>query len=213
MKPRALDLFCGAGGASMGLHRAGYDVIGVDIRRQPHYPFRFVQADALAPPFDLAAFDFIWASPPCQGYTTMSNRYPERQAEWPRLVEYCRGIGAHCIENVPGSTVRTTLLLHGGMFDLGVYRPRVFETSFLILAPQSSRPRCDLGVYGARPDGRRLWTRADGSEQRAARSTKEGGEAMGIDWMDWDGLREAIPPAYSEFIGREAIRQSAANAA
>lgn len=205
-RPRALDLFCGAGGASMGLHRAGFDVTGVDIRPQPRYPFRFVQADALRPPFDLSAFDFVWASPPCQGYTTMSNRYPQRQAEWPRLVEHCREAGCHVIENVPGSSVRTTLLLHGGMFDLSVYRPRVFETSYLILAPQGpARPRCNIGVYGARPDGRRLWTRADGSEQRAPRSTAEAGKAMSIDWMEWDELKEAIPPAYSEFIGRAAL--------
>lgn len=190
----------------MGLHRAGFDVIGVDIEPQPRYPFPFVQADALKPPFDLSDFDFVWASPPCQGYTTMSNRYPDKQAEWPRLVERCREMGCHVIENVPGSTVRTSLLLHGGMFDLGVYRPRVFETKFFIFEPQAAqRPRCDVGVYGARPDGRRLWTRRDGSEQRAARSVQEAGETMGIDWMDWDGLREAIPPAYAEFIGRAAL--------
>jgi DNA (cytosine-5)-methyltransferase 1 len=205
---RALDLFCGAGGATKGLQRAGFHVTGVDIKPQPRYCGNaFVQADALRPPFDLSQFNFIWASPPCQGYTTMSNRYPQRQAEWPRLVEQCRALGCNVIENVPGSTVRTSVLLHGGMFGLDVYRPRVFETSFFIFKPQAAaRPRCDIGVYGARPDGRRLWTRTDGSEQRAPRSTAEGGRAMGIDWMEWDELKEAIPPAYSEFIGRAALQ-------
>lgn len=211
---KAIDLCCGAGGATKGLQRAGFHVTGVDIKPQPHYcGDAFIELDALDPSLDLSGYDFKWASPPCQGYTTMSNRYPHRQAEWPRLVEQFRGLGCDVIENVPGSTVRTTLLLHGGMFGLGVYRPRVFEMTFLVLAPQAKRPRCDIGVYGARPDGRRLWTRRDGTEQRAARSTQEAGSAMGIDWMDWDGLREAIPPAYSEFIARAFLAQTQTRAA
>src|SRR4051812_12122937 len=103
---RALDLFCKAGGVSMGLHRAGFDVEGVDIEVQPRYPFRFHQADALE--FPLKGYDFYWASPPCQGYTLMNNRYPEQQAAHPKLIEQVRerleSTGKpYVIENVVGA--------------------------------------------------------------------------------------------------------------
>src|SRR6266705_2652317 len=104
MKPTALDLFCGAGGASMGLHRAGFDVTGVDVRPQPRYPFAFVQADALDLPFDLQQFDFVWASPPCQHYTIVFRGQEHRRARHPALVAPVRALIARApmsvIENV-----------------------------------------------------------------------------------------------------------------
>src|SRR5438045_8055944 len=83
-RPRLMDLFCGAGGAAMGYHRAGFDVVGVDIAAQPHYPFEFIQADALTVALD--GFDAYHASPPCQGYSEGGRRYPARMAEHPKLI-------------------------------------------------------------------------------------------------------------------------------
>lgn len=214
-RPRALDLFCCAGGAAMGLHRAGFDVVGVDIRPQPRYPFEFHQADALT--FPTAGFDFIWASPPCQAHTHMSNRYvgkgglrDSRIDLIPHIREVLEKANVDfVIENVVGAkkALRQPFRLTGEMFDLGVHRPRLFEASFAVQTPASKpRQKRPIAVYGAM-DGRRLWSRVDGSELRAPRSIDEPAAAMGIDWMEWDELTQAIPPAYSEFIGREALRQ------
>jgi SAM-dependent methyltransferase len=147
MKPRALDLFCGAGGASMGLHRAGFDVVGVDIKRQPRYPFAFVQADALRPPFDLSAFDLIWSSPLCQDTSIGAKRW---RKEWPQQIPPVRvllaGHPMTVIENNERAPMRRDLVLDGPMFGLKTYRRRMFELSFFVLAPRSSDvtgPRTD----------------------------------------------------------------------
>lgn len=213
MALRALDLFCCAGGASMGLHRAGFEVVGVDIRPQPNYPFEFHQADALTYPLD--GFDFIWASPPCQAHTNMSNRWRGKGGAADKHLDLipatrerlsARGI-PYVIENVCGAakSMRGAFRLTGEMFGLAVHRPRLFDAAFQIDAPASvSRQKRPVAVYGAM-DGRRLWTRKDGTELRAPRTLDEPSAAMGIDWMEWSELTEAIPPAYSEFIGRAAI--------
>jgi DNA (cytosine-5)-methyltransferase 1 len=108
------------------------------------------------------------------------------------------------IENVAGARrdMLDPVKLSGGMFGLGVDRPRLFESSFPIRRPPKfKRPETVIGIYGRHHDGRRLWTRSDGSILRAARTLEEGRRAMGIDWMEWHELTEAIPPAYTEFIG------------
>lgn len=202
MKPKALDLFCGAGGASMGLHRAGFDVIGVDLEPQPRYPFQFVQACALS--FELGQFDFVWASPPCQAFTAYKRR-PNHVAERPNLIPEIRELLAgklHCIENVPSAPLRDPVTLCGSMFDLDVRRHRNFEFSFPLLAPLCAHHKQTPRFPQA-------------TNRKNKRSTVEVGvwripletqrKAMGIDWMDLEELSEAIPPAYSEFIARAAV--------
>jgi DNA (cytosine-5)-methyltransferase 1 len=204
-RPRALDLFCGAGGAAMGLHRAGFDVTGVDIVKQPRYPFAFVQADALNPPFDLSGFDFIWASPPCQAHVGFNASWNHN--DHVSLIEATRALlkGHLCtvIENVVGAPLRNPMQLCGTHFRLGVRRHRRFETNFGCTAPH--RCRCHgkrlVGVYGDHPQGHF----GDGYRIPRARSIEEARTAMGIDWMDWRTLTQAIPPAYSEYIGRAAL--------
>lgn len=215
MKPRALDLFCGAGGVSKGLADAGFDVWGVDIRPQPRYvhPGRFVQADALAPPFDPATFDFIWASPPCQAYSAANNIWG--RDDHPRLIEPVRQMLAAsgavtCIENVPGAPLIDPVTLCGLAFGLNVKRHRLFECNFFLMAPPCGDHRADyVIVFGesgrarAKQTGRTVGggpilrrTHVPLSITRAA---------MGIDWMSGAELCQAIPPAYAEFIGRAAM--------
>lgn len=204
---RALDLFCGAGGASMGLHRAGFDVIGVDQRPMPRYPFRFVQGDALRPPFDLSQFDFIWASPPCQRWTApvqqrgLEDNHPDHIAAV-RAMLIASG-ATWCIENVPRSPIRTSLILTGCMFGMATYRKRHFETSFAILAPQPGRP------FGpkTRPGSVTVAGSSGGKSNRDqwVNGCKDAWQnAMGIDWMLNREMAQAVPPAYGEFIGRAA---------
>jgi DNA (cytosine-5)-methyltransferase 1 len=212
---RALDLFCCAGGASMGLYRAGFEVVGVDVRRQPRYPFEFHQADALTYP--LEGFDLIWASPPCQGYTSM--RYAPGARGAPLLIEKIRdrliASGAiWVIENVEaaGWAMHDPVVLCGSMFNLGaqscrLQRHRLFEANFHIPQPSchhDSRPT--IGIYGGH--ARRRAASAGG---RGTRDVWDGGhgaaaaQAMGIDGMTLSEMSEAIPPAYAEHIGTAAM--------
>ena len=210
---RLLDLFCGGGGASMGYHLAGFDVVGCDLSPQPHYPFPFVQADALAPPFDLSGFDLVHASPPCQAFTPMSNRWRGKGGKADDRLDLVADVRLmleesgtdYVIENVRGAPV-SGFTLTGEMFGLGVHRPRVFECSVFILCPPIPPASRDaVGIYG-NGMGRLLWTRKDGSELRAPKTVEIAGEAMGIDWLPFRSLKESIPPAYTKFIGDEFMR-------
>jgi DNA (cytosine-5)-methyltransferase 1 len=200
-RPRALDLFCGAGGVSMGLHRAGFDVTGVDISPQPSYPFEFRQGDALEA--DLAGFDFVWASPPCQRYIRggLQNTSKTVDLLGPVRDRLSTLSVPWAIENVPGAPMRPDLVLCGSAFGLSVRRHRWFELSWPVAA---LLPPCDhsqpiVGVYG-NPHGEK------GAWPGMLPSTIETwSEAMGIDWMTAKELSQAIPPAYSEFIARLAV--------
>jgi DNA (cytosine-5)-methyltransferase 1 len=202
---RALDLFCGAGGATKGLQRAGFHVTGVDIKAQPRYcGDAFIQGDALNPSVDLRAFDFIWASPPCQAYT-LAQRL--RLRGHPTLIgdtrTMLRDTGVpFCIENVVGAPLLRPILLCGQMFDLETYRHRLFECWFDVPQPWHEPHHAKQTKMG-RPskDGEFIQVVGNFSD------VEKGRKAMGIDWMTRAELSEAIPPAYSAFIARAFLTQ------
>ena len=254
--PRLLDLFCGAGGAASGYHRAGFDeIVGIDIAPQPRYPFEFVQADAL----EFVAehgheFNAIHASPPCQGYSIMHNLPWLRGREYPLLIlpvmEMLDGLGKpYVVENVMGARHGAVGLkkrgleahgleagwLCGGMLGLPFYRHRLFATNWFWLQPGHPkhegviRPGNTFGSNGGRlavmvHDGHSLASGRDsgGLTQPTLTNCQNGAqgngvgighakgwrlaaEAMGIDWMKREELSQAIPPAYTEFIGRQLL--------
>ncbi len=197
-KPRLLDLFCGAGGVAMGYARAGFEVVGVDIMRQPHYPFAFCQADAMTFPLD--GFDVVHASPPCQAYSICQN-FLQRPGAYPDLLPAVRQRllawgGLWMIENVPGAPIQQGVMLCGSMFGLGVLRHRYFESSTVVFAPVHCQHK------GQVKDGSYISVFGKGGRG----FTKErGSQAMGIDWMTINELRQAIPPAYTEWLGRQLL--------
>jgi DNA (cytosine-5)-methyltransferase 1 len=200
-KPRLLDLFCGAGGAAMGYHRAGFEVVGVDIKPMPRFPFEFHQADALEYPLD--GFDVVHASPPCQAFSAYRRRKDIGKREYPNLIAATRArlTGSPCvIENVPGAPLEAPITLCGSSFRLDVRRHRCFEVRPAILAPPCDHewqtPRFPCATNRANP--RRtvevgVWRIPLAVQQKA----------MGIDWMRLEELSEAIPPAYTEYIGKQ----------
>ena len=241
MKLRLLDLFCGAGGASVGYVRAGFEVEGVDIEPQPHYPFKFYQTDALE--FPLEGYDAYHASPPCQAYSEATPI--TTKSKHPKLIKVVHdmlvGSGkSYVIENVEGARwyLENPIMLCGSMFGLGspIYRclcgnefelklgkygcpnceggniaspkeryglrrHRLFECSWGLPFPPASCSHTGqaLGVYG-KPGGS---SKRDGLKFAQFKDWKEG---MGIDWMNVKEMAESIPPAYTEYIGKELIR-------
>lgn len=210
-RPRILDLFSGAGGAAMGYHRAGFDVVGVDINPQPRYPFTFIQSDAMTFPLD--GFGAIHASPPCQAYSVAAVQQRKAGVEYPDLVADTRDMlnasgVPWVIENVPGAPIRPDFKLCGCMFDLpSLRRERWFETSWLGF---QLRPRCHhegptFSVTGHGPGGGNgqyaRWVAAHGRTPRIS----DARAAMGIDWMNRDELSQAIPPAYTQHIGEQLL--------
>lgn len=203
---RILDLFCGAGGAAMGYHRAFPDaeIVGVDIAAQPRYPFTFWRADAMACLDNLAflrSFDLIHASPPCQDHSVLGALHASHGTGW-MLAATIAKLQAQSVpwvvENVPGSESDmggAHVTLCGSSFGLGVRRHRLFASSFLVLAPpcRHADQGQAIGVYGHGGGVSRL---------RGWKGTlSESSAAMGIDWMTGRELAQAIPPAYCEYIG------------
>lgn len=206
MAPRLLDLFCGAGGASVGYARAGFEVVGVDLESQPNYPYEFHRANALL--FPLAGFDAIHASPPCQSFTAYRRKGHGVGDGYPDLIAPVRAKlrtngRPYVIENVPGAPLEEPIRLCGSSFGLDVRRHRLFEADHSLIAlpcdhswqtprfpaatnrKPNSRCTVEIGVWRIPLDVQR--------------------RAMGIDWMTLEELSEAIPPAYTEHIGRQLL--------
>lgn len=201
----------------MGYYRAGFDVIGVDIEPQPNYPFEFWQDDALEV-FGLTgarSFDAIHASPPCQASCALiKGSQSATAANHIDLIPQTRELLARTglptvIENVQGAAVRRDLTLCGEMFALGVIRHRYFECSFPVTQPPHLRHRGRVRGWrhGEYFDGPYVAVYGDGGGKG---SVSEWQEAMGIDWTDdRKSIAEAIPPAYTEFVGRQLITRIA----
>jgi DNA (cytosine-5)-methyltransferase 1 len=217
-RPLLLDLFCGAGGAAVGYHRAGFDVIGVDLEPQPRYPFRFFRGDAIGMlrTGDVSGFSAIHASPPCHDHVrtfVAKNGTGGLLAETRGLLEaaWSRWGVPWVIENVPGAPMRADYKLCGCMFGLPLLaRERWFETSWqgFEMRPPCHHPERPVTVTGnGIPSRSYYYGRVDGYEYH--RLSKE---AMGIDWMTKAGLVQAIPPAYTEHIGLQLLEHLAVTA-
>jgi len=203
-RPLLLDLFCGAGGCSVGYERAGFDVVGVDIRPQPRYPFAFHQADAMTFPLD--GFDAIHASPPCQRYSSISVVYGTA-ASHPDLIAAIRdrlkGSGVPwVIENVPGAPLDHPTMICGSALGLPLKRHRLFETSFPMMSPGCAhghhRKKYRIRQHGREIDTAFCYVFGGGQAGQPVTSWRQ---AMDIDWMTVDELSQAIPPVYTEHIG------------
>lgn len=207
-RPRLLDLFSCAGGAGMGYHRAGFEVVGIDIDPQPRYPFEFHQADALKYLLEHhGEFDAFHASPPCQAWT-LAQRI--RGNDHPDFVTATRNafelIGKPwVIENVVGAPLRDPITLCGGMFpELRVYRHRLFESNLPLVAPQHIEHTTPIRKMGRLPlEGEFMHVVGNFTGVEYAK------RAMGIDWMVRDELREAIPPIFTEFLGAQLLESAA----
>ncbi len=206
-RPRLLDLFCGAGGAAMGYHRAGFEVVGVDIDPQPRYPFTFVQADATTYPLD--GFDGVHSSPPCDDHTSVKTTGPEHGNAWmlPHTIDRLAASGLpYVVENVPGAMRKMpgAYRFCGKAFGLApLKRHRFFLTSFPMLVPPCvcHRKQVTIGVYGELTQKDRATSRAVGRKPGIRASVHTARQLMGCPWMEPGELSKAIPPAYTEFIG------------
>jgi DNA (cytosine-5)-methyltransferase 1 len=219
--PTLLDLFCGAGGASVGYYRAGFTVVGVDHRPQPNYPFPFIQADAIQYAVDHGhEFDAIHASPPCQDHSSIRTFNPVRGTAWLLAATRDALISArrpYVIENVAGAPMIAPLRLCGSEFGLQaedidgrllrLERHRLFESNLFLYGAGGcvhDRHIPVAGVYGGN-DGLKERSRPGHRGYRPQVSVRR--LLMGIDWMTRDELSQAIPPAYTEFIGAQLLTE------
>lgn len=213
--PRLLDLFSCAGGAGVGYARAGFEVEGVDIRYQKRYPFKFYLADALDFIREFGhLYDAYHASPPCQRFSDLAKRNGNAE-DWPDLIGPIRELlGAtgkpYVIENVEGAPLRDPVVLCGTQFPgLRVIRHRLFETNFEVPElPHGKHPLVFTmdkrkAHYGKLDQSTAFVQVTGGGNASVANKA----DAMGIDWMTGKELNESIPPAYTEYIGKQLIER------
>lgn len=201
-KLKVADLYCGAGGASMGLHRAGFEVEGWDVNHQKNYPFKFNLGNALEA--DLSGFDLIWASPPCQAYAQAALSQRNKGKVYPDLMASTReklmsSRIPFIIENVVGAPMRNDVMLCGSMFGLRLVRHRIFELGIKVQyqIPVCNHPEVSVCVVG---HGTPTWSRKNNGGK--CFTIQDCRDAMGIHWMNRGELSQAIPPAYSEFLSK-----------
>lgn len=198
---KVLDICCGAGGCSMGYDWAGFNVIGVDEAPQKHYPFEFIQDDAMKflKSADLSEFDLIHASPPCQQYSKASAPMRKNGKCYPDIIKQIRSLlirsgKPFVIENVEGAPLIRPRMLCGSFFGLGVIRHRLFESNFYI----PSLGRCQH--RGTVKNGDYFTVCGNGSGKDRD-TVKNWSDAMNIHWMTRQELTQAIPPAYTQYVG------------
>lgn len=216
-RPRLLDLFCGAGGCSVGYDRAGFEVVGVDKEPHPDYPFPMVVADAmefLAVPTFLAGFAVVHASPPCPRYSVATaNQSAEQRAKHPDLVGPVRDAlhawgGTYIMENVPGAPLDHPTLICGWAMGLKhIKRHRLFESNAPLMSPGCLCPNGDtVSVFGHSGEDRRRQTIAERGRIGTHVPTSEVRELMGVEWMNSrDDVSDSIPPAYTHYLGEQLL--------
>lgn len=200
-RPRLLDLFCGAGGASLGYYGAGFDVTGVDIIPQPRYPFPFLEMDVRDEELWklVEGFDAVHASPPCQDYSKFMRHL---SLPTPRMIGLIRRLCNEAekpfiIENVAGAPLLCPVELCGRTFGLRVKRHRLFECNFDVMQPRCICPLSDKPINSYDEVGRARIKK----EFRGQAPDRVFAEAMGVRWMNKEESREAIPPVYTRHIG------------
>ena len=218
----ALDLFCGGGGACIGMQQAGFEVVGIDNKVHKNYPGHFIQADALHPPVSLADFDLVWASPPCQKFSTANSMWKEKKASYPDLIpdvrELLKGHAYTVIENVPQAPIRPDLIPYGENVGLGstdnwdgLWRKRIFELSFFVW--QLPKPKMKKGTYlsiAGRMGSSCHFYRRKEEGKPGSLTTMHAKAVMGIPLcqkMTCKEVANAVPPPYARYIAEEVIRQ------
>jgi len=210
---KLLDLYCGVGGASVGYHQAGFEVLGVDLKHGKRYPFTYMRANVLDVLQDeeyINQFDVIHASPPCQTHSItkhLRNAQGKTTSKVDLIPETRAALIAsgkpYIIENVPGSPLLNPIQLCGSSFGLKVRRHRLFESNVRLIGSvcdhkAQGRP---IGVYGSLND-------EIPKGGKTASTINEARQAMGIDWGIWTELVEAIPPAYTKYLGEQLLRHA-----